>query len=202
MNARKRSNEKSQKNIHSFFLQSKHAVGKPKAAQDSDTQEAEQSQDKRCKGTKRDRDHEYDDDDEVVCIDATPIAMSKSSPHLSVSAKAAKASHVDSKPIARPGLAQGSAELEPSPAGEPSAQATQCGSVKALNIPARDPERHQLASRKFAFSRRRFQLGDDQESCKKTAGKLTPLETQVVQLKKQNPGFVMLVEVCIMIEFK
>lgn len=67
--------------------------------------------------------------------------------------------------------------------------------VKLPSIPARDPKRQQLATRKFAIKRQRFQLGEDQESCQKTAGKYTPLEKQVVELKKRNPGFVMLVEV-------
>jgi hypothetical protein len=62
-------------------------------------------------------------------------------------------------------------------------------------IPARDPVRQALAKRKLTIKRERMVLGPD-ASTKVTKGvKYTPLEQQVMDLKKRNPGKVLLVEV-------
>ena len=60
----------------------------------------------------------------------------------------------------------------------------------------RDPMRQALASRKLGIKRERLVHGTDDSSRKSAKGtSYTPLEQQVVDLKKRNPGKVLLVEV-------
>jgi hypothetical protein len=64
-------------------------------------------------------------------------------------------------------------------------------------LPSRDPLRQQKAATKLGISRLRLLPGDDQTSAKKAPGsKYTPLEKQVIDLKRKHSGIVLLVEVC------
>ena len=172
-----------------------------------------------------DKDDEANADDAVVCIDASPVSKAKSpaetgnkqlqptatangqlQPAVATNrnAKAAKTTDVaqprdapdsdltqSATPQAQQAVSHAASKQD---APEQAAQVVQ-GALQHPNVPTRDPKRQQLATRKFAIKRQRFQLGEDQESCKKAAGKYTPLEKQVIELRKKNPGFVLLVEV-------
>jgi MutS domain I len=59
----------------------------------------------------------------------------------------------------------------------------------------RDPVRQAKAQHKLGMTRRRMVLGPDASSQAQPNVKYTPLEQQVVDLKKQNPGKVLLIEV-------
>ena len=97
-----------------------------------------------------------------------------------------------------------------STAGKNAASMSAPGSVSAVHDSAqaapasapgpRNPMRQALAKRKLGMTRRRLILGPDASDTAAHAhasskSKLTPLEQQVVDLKKQNPGNVLIVEV-------
>ena len=69
--------------------------------------------------------------------------------------------------------------------------------TKAAPDRPRDPKRQALARRKLAITRQRLVRGPDQSNKAAKNVKYTPLEQQVVDLKKQNPGKVLLIEVCV-----
>ena len=218
MNGRKSSVGKSQKSILSFFGQGKPA-GKPKpvAVHPDPPASALAQQGANGNGVKRDRqidNDDNDDDDDALCIDASPVSKAKATtqPAVATHAKAKVAKTTDTaQPREAPdneltqsiapqpvqAVSQAATSKEDVP--EQAEQVSQLTSQKVPSIPARDPKRQKIATRKFAIKRQRFQLGEDQKSCKKTAAKYTPLEKQVVELKKNNPGFVLLVEVRIVL---
>jgi hypothetical protein len=59
----------------------------------------------------------------------------------------------------------------------------------------RNPSRHALARRKFAVQRDRMVLGNDASNTIAKGSKYTPLEQQVIELKKRNSDKILLVEV-------
>ena len=68
--------------------------------------------------------------------------------------------------------------------------------AREAHVPLRDASRHALAQRKLGLTRQRVVLGQDAGAGRSAANtKYTPLEQQVVELKRQNPGKVLLIEV-------
>jgi hypothetical protein len=59
----------------------------------------------------------------------------------------------------------------------------------------RDPARHDLARRKFAVKKEILVLGNDNSNVIQKGIKYTPLEQQVIDLKKRNADKILLVEV-------
>lgn len=78
------------------------------------------------------------------------------------------------------------------PQPTPNGTAQPAGPARAFQ---RDPARHALARRKLAVKRERMVLGADGSHKLEKGAKYTPLERQVMDLKKRNPGKVLLIEV-------
>lgn len=141
---------------------------------------------------------------EVVVLDSpqhAPAAGQHAPASASMPSLPAKRPRSDSADAST--VAQGAAAAQASggPASAQTGAATTAAQPAAPAEPAaRDPMRQALAKRKLSMTGRRLVLGPDASERTASAqanskAKLTPLEQQVVDLKMQNAGKVLIVEV-------